>query len=269
MGTPTNEYVELTDIVSPSRREDFGMWARRKASTYEAVTCHRIRAKKDMPWHGVKAGDLGGLVQSLDNIQEEAWVMPGGLVCHDARVKGRAAVGQESTVFDRATVGGCARVVGSKVCDDARVLGNAVVRWGSEILEFATVTDHAVVTNGVHASGHTVISENAKVGDHAHISGFARIYGDATVVNAVVTDLVHIYDSASVLTEEFIKGNARIFEKSQVLDHAIVMEDAQVYGDAVVAGNVEVCQYVHVFGSSYLDVGIYSGSTWITGKEMI
>lgn len=269
MGTPTNEYVELTDIVSTSRREDFGMWARRKASIYEAVTCHRIRAKKDMPWHGVKKGDIGGLVQSLDNIQEEAWVMPSGLVCHDARVKGRAAVGQASTVFDRATVGGCARVVGSKVCDDARVLGNAVVSGGSEILEFATVTDCAVVTSGVQATGYAVIADNAKVGGHALISGFARIYGDATVLNAAVLDLVHIYDTAFVLTEEFIKGNARIFEKSQVLDHAIVMENAQVYGDAVVTGNVEVCQYAQVFGSSYLSVGIYSGSTWITGEEMI
>ena len=53
---------------------------------FEEVTVHRIRALVDLPELNVAAGDVGGWVESEDNLAESAWVMDEAVVYQDARV---------------------------------------------------------------------------------------------------------------------------------------------------------------------------------------
>jgi hypothetical protein len=55
-------------------------------ATPAGVTLHRIRALVDMPWASVRAGDLGGWVESKENLYGATWVYG------DARVYGNAWV---------------------------------------------------------------------------------------------------------------------------------------------------------------------------------
>lgn len=67
---------------------------------------HRIRALRDIPRHGVKAGDLGGFVEAENNLSQDG----------NARVHGDAWVDGKARVYGYAEVYGDA-----EVCGDAKV----------------------------------------------------------------------------------------------------------------------------------------------------
>ena len=70
------------------------------------VTLHRIRALVDIERYGVKAGDLGGWIESEANLdhKSEAWVSGEAWVFGDARVFGKAQVSGEALVSGEAWV---------------------------------------------------------------------------------------------------------------------------------------------------------------------
>lgn len=102
-------------------------------------TLHRIRAVRD--FGDVKAGDLGGWVESEQNLSHvgDAWVFDDASVFGDARVYGRAEVYGDAVVYGDASVFGNARVYG-----DARVYGNAVVYGNADVKSSA---DYMVFKN--------------------------------------------------------------------------------------------------------------------------
>ena len=77
---------------------------------------HRIRALRDIPRFGVKAGDLGGFVEAEDNLSQDgdAWVSG------DAKVYGNAKVSDYALVYGNAWVS-----VNAKVSGDAEVSANS------------------------------------------------------------------------------------------------------------------------------------------------
>lgn len=77
---------------------------------------HRIRATKDLP-NGVKKGDLGGFVESFDNLSDNAWVYGNAKVYENARVYGYAEVCENAMVYGKAEVYENALVSGAgRVC---------------------------------------------------------------------------------------------------------------------------------------------------------
>ena len=68
------------------------------------ITVYRIRATKDIPKLEVKAGDVGGWVQSLHlengsaRVGDSAWVSGNAQVFRDARVSGNAQVFRDARV---------------------------------------------------------------------------------------------------------------------------------------------------------------------------
>ena len=90
---------------------------------------HRIRALRDIPRFGVKAGELGGFVEEENNLSQDgdAWVSG------DAWVYGNACVYGDAEVYDNACVHGDAEVYG-KACvyGDAEVSGDAKVENGHD-----------------------------------------------------------------------------------------------------------------------------------------
>lgn len=124
--------------------------------TVDGVTYHRIRACKDFDVQGyhVKAGDLGGYVESERNIDQDgnAWV--GGL----------ARIGGNARVFGNTHVRGNARIG-----DNAVIGGHAVIRGNAWVGDNAWIGGHAVI------GGNAVIGDNAVIGGNAEVSNSGHI----------------------------------------------------------------------------------------------
>ena len=78
----------------------------------DGTVLHRIRALRDIPRFGVKAGELGGFIEGENNLSQDG----------DAWVSGNAEVFGDAEIYDNAKVSGDAGVSGN-----ARVYGNAWV----------------------------------------------------------------------------------------------------------------------------------------------
>ena len=94
----------------------------------DGTILHRIRALRDISRYGVKAGDLGGLIEKENNLSQDgnAWVSDNACVSDDATVYGNAQVFGDARVYGDAWVYGNATVSGNaRVSGDAKVSANS------------------------------------------------------------------------------------------------------------------------------------------------
>ena len=168
---------------------------------YDGRTLHRIRATRELPYHAVKPGDLGGFVEHLDNLSDSAWVADEAMVYDDARVSGNALV------YDDARVYGNARVAGN-----ARVSGNAQVFGDALVSDDAFIYDKAQVAGKAHIFENAEVTDNAQVSDDAQVYNWARVCGNARVFGyARVFGNAHVFDNAHVF------GYARVSEEKHIM----------------------------------------------------
>ena len=119
---------------------------------------HRIRALRDVR-EDVHAGDLGGFVQSEENLSQEGqcWIAGNAIVAEEAYVYG------DAILWDHACVRGCVAISGP-----SRIGGNAIIE------------DYAIITAGyVHGNVH--ISGNAKLFANSVTGGIPVVMEGATV----------------------------------------------------------------------------------------
>ena len=119
---------------------------------YLGHTLHRIRAL--ISFNDVQAGDLGGWIETEDNLDQDR----SAGVCGDARVYGNASV-----------------------CGNAEVYGNASVCGNAEVCGDASVCGNAEVCGDARVYGNARVCGNAEVYDNAEVYGNARVCGDAQV----------------------------------------------------------------------------------------
>lgn len=76
---------------------------------------HRIRAVRDIPEYEIKSGDMGGWLETEENLSHNgaAWVTDSAVVMDEARVTGAARVTGKALVTDSARVRGKALVTDS------------------------------------------------------------------------------------------------------------------------------------------------------------
>ena len=67
------------------------------------VLLHRIRAAYDIPAHGVRAGDIGGWVDSPDRITLNGWITDDAQAYDDATITGAALVSENARIYESAT----------------------------------------------------------------------------------------------------------------------------------------------------------------------
>jgi hypothetical protein len=92
---------------------------------------YRIQALKD--FGNVKTGDLGGYVESENNLSQEGncWVYDKAKVFDNALVSDNVRVFGNACVFENARVLGNARVSGNaRVYDTAQIFGDAEIKDG-------------------------------------------------------------------------------------------------------------------------------------------
>jgi hypothetical protein len=140
------------------------------------TTLYRIRALKD--FGNVKAGNLGGVVRSEDNLSQEGtcWV------ADDAQVYDEAVVSDDAQIYGRGRVYGRARV-----SDKGQVLGNGQVFENGWVFKNGVVFDNAKVfgaaqvrDNGL-AYGDSELFDDVRVVDRGEVCGHARIGGKTVV----------------------------------------------------------------------------------------
>ena len=184
---------------------------------FNSHTLHRIKAVRDFDC--VKAGDLGGFIESEKNLD------------HD----GDAWVSGDAKVFDNAKVSGDARVFdNAKVSDDARVFG------------------YAKVFGDVWVSGDAWVSDNAKASDDARVFGDAKVFGDARVFG-----YARVFGDAWVFDYACVSGDAKVFDNAKLSGDAWVSDDAWVFGCACVSG--DACVTGNAWVHAPFDIALIKG----------
>jgi predicted acyltransferase (DUF342 family) len=123
------------------------------------ITLYQIQSLKDFA--DVKNGDLGGWIETEDNLSQEgnAWVYGNALVSDNAWVSGNAQV------FGNALVSGDARVSGN-----AQVFGNALVSGDARVSGNALVSGNVGVNGNVWVGGNALVSGNVGAEDDINVS---------------------------------------------------------------------------------------------------
>ena len=162
----------------------------------------RIRALRDIPRHGVKAGDLGGWVESEKNLSQEDDCWVGG----EARVHGDARVYWDATVCGKAVVG-----------EKAQVYGDAVVGEKAQVYGDACICGNARVYENAWVLGNTCVYGDAQV------YGEARVYENAWVFgNTQVCDYAHVYGAAMVSGTTQVCGYAQVDGNARILQNGVI-----------------------------------------------
>lgn len=156
------------------------------------VTLHRIRALRDIPRHDVRAGDLGGYVQSEANLSHEgdawiadrawayenAYVCDNALMCDDAEAREDAYVGGNASMLHTSVARGKSRIY-----EDATMLNSSQAHKNARLHGNACLSDHARIFDA-DVSGNIWMKDQAQAGDDAVLhgdwlfSGEDHIWGD-------------------------------------------------------------------------------------------
>ena len=139
---------------------------------FKGKTLYRIKALK--AFNEIEIGDLGGYVESEDNLSQEdnCWIY------------GDAKVFDKAEVYDNAKIYGDAQIFGhGKIYDDAKVYGNvkiygyAKVSDNARVFGNAKLYDHAQVYNNAKMYGNTEMYDNDSIGGYTVINGKIKING--------------------------------------------------------------------------------------------
>ena len=150
---------------------------------YELIPSDReglFRIKTLKNFNNVKKGDIGGYVESEDNLSHDGncWIFDNAVVRDKAQVCGNAIVWGDAVVCNNARVEDNAKVWGDvRISDKAQVRGFAQV-WGD-----AAVYDNAVVCGHTEVRDRTSVHDKAIVRDNVVVIGNAEVCGDAIITS--------------------------------------------------------------------------------------
>lgn len=212
------------------------------------VTFYRVVALKDMyrtidgkRYLIAKAGDLGGWVETIDILFDNAWIGDEAMATYNTMLRGDAYVYGNAKILDYA-----------RVSNTARIYEDAILCEGAVASEQSAVAGSAIASGNTRICGNSVVRENALV------------FGDSTVAkNSIVEGKSRVYDAALVSGDSTVGGNARIYDNAEISGSARIGDNAQVYENATVSGiNAGVSDNAQVFGNAYIRSKV-SGNAWV------
>lgn len=140
---------------------------------YDGCILCRIEALIDIPLHNIKAGDLGGWLESEDNLAQSGscWVDKTSKVYDNARISEDALIYDNAQVFDNAKVSGRAKVgVDSWVYEQAEISGSAEVFMEARVCGSAKIFGHAQIFDGASVK-------------KCELKGFDMAFGERRITN--------------------------------------------------------------------------------------
>lgn len=172
---------------------------------------HRIRATQDLKYRKVKAGDLGGWVESLDNIQGNGWVADEAMVYDGAVVNGFGTVSGKAEVHGpNAVVSDFALVTGSAKVFNADMRGNAVAKGLASVHGDVRMSGFTEVSGC--ASIHAPVGKVLTVSDHARFTDLAIVHASGTISGTTVIQDQSMVERVNGVTmnDMFISGEQHI-----------------------------------------------------------
>ena len=121
----------------------------------------RVKALKD--FNNVKKGDIGGYIQSENNLSHygNCWIYDNAVVRDNAKVYGDAKVFGNAIIRDNVVVRGDARILNYViVCDNVVVIGKAIVCDNARIWGYVVIQGNAVVRGNAIICGDAIISSD-------------------------------------------------------------------------------------------------------------
>ena len=260
---------EESQQISGMSQDEFWKNEQTNGFTNAKRTVYRIQALRD--FGDVKAGELGGYVESEDNLSHSGrcWVYGNAVACCDAVVTDNgtlmntAVAGQSAIISGAAAISGNAVVKGrAKASDHAIVIGRDDLH--PPVLDGdARVLGNAQIYGDVTVAGNAVVRGQAKVmgvapgepfkGDDrpdprfrlAYLDDHAVVDGNALVVNGQLFNHAHVCRNAAIVCSPFdgsatIKGNAEIGDNARVLDAATISGEAKIGGDAEIKKKLKI-----------------------------
>lgn len=226
------------------------------------LSVHRVIALRDIPRYGVKAGDIGGWIESKDNLEQEGDCWVGG----NAFVSGRSRVRHNALVTDDANVSSTSNNLYQWVGGNAVVKNFAVVTGTSFIID-----DNAVIQDNAFLRD-TNVSHTAIVRDRS------QVFSSKVQDEAVVRDQATVQDSR-ITHKAVVSENSRIVETT-VMDNAVVSGQARstksiISGTSLLSGNAriedsKVRDNAQISGRVRLNEGtICEGDTKLSGDLII
>lgn len=194
-----------------------------KTIEYDDHTLYQIRALKDfetIDGTQIHAGDLGGYVESEDNLSQEGKCWIG---CDDES-------GNYAVVYENARIYDNALILAGAVHNDAEVYENATI--DSEYVVPANLAEHFAVVD---------IAENAKIFGNARVldsrvRGDAKVYDNAYVHgNSLITDQAEVYDDAEIKLAN-ISDDVKVYNNAKLSGGDVITHDTAI----VVNGNKEI-----------------------------
>ena len=136
---------------------------------------HRIRALRDIGSE-IKAGDLGGFVESEGNLsfeaEDDAWIF------NDAIAAGEGHVDKGSVLRERAIVCGCAYAShGTEMSGDSRAEDDAYIR-GARLSRCARVSGSGMVLQSPTTKAAPILTGSCSV--------YGKVMGDVMLAGSVV-----------------------------------------------------------------------------------
>lgn len=206
-------------------------YASRKSRLVGRVRVRRIVATRDIPTHGVRAGDVGGFISRRVRLYDDAWVGGDAVVigpCHlhdQALVTGAAEVREYVDMFDDAVVAGRGRVAGARGMPTG-LMGSSIVGDDASVAPGSLIDD-------------TLLYDSGRVGDSALSGSWVRDRG--VVISTAATDSCVDGDA---LVENCAIDRLRVRGTSRVIggtDLCLVVDGpATVTGDARIGSNADV-----------------------------
>lgn len=227
---------------------------------------YRIQALHDIPYHNVKAGDLGGWVGHKGVLSHEgdSWI-GGEAIVYGPYWTCTLYIHKNALVTGNAVIyaGNSTRVV---VSGDAVIEGNAKIfanlaKTQAEIRGNARLSGNAIVENPVEITG--VIAGDAKVLSFSSVLGGSQITGNAKVSGSIISDMARVMGNALVARGSKIRENAIITDNAQILN-------AEIHGTATISGHARVEKHAVVGDSATITGNAIAGeNTVISGKSIV
>lgn len=131
------------------------------------VKLYRIKAIRS--FGNVKVGDLGGFIESENNLAQywTCWVYDNAMVYDNARVYGNAKICNNARVCNHA-----------KVYDNAIIEDNALIAINAQVYENARVSGSAVVTGNAEIYGHAKLYHNSKARADVKLCDWDKVFND-------------------------------------------------------------------------------------------
>ena len=190
------------------------------------LVLHRIRALRDIPEHGVTAGDLGGWIESERNLAQsgDAWVADDASVTGNAQVYGNARVFGAAQVYGNARVYARAYVYGDAyVSGDAQVYGNAFVYGDVCVYGNARVYARAYVYDNARITGNArLLSRNS-----VFTASYVGTENGILTVTSGVSGLVVTRGCFTGSADEFLERSRTVHDDKTHNEYRMLIEVAQ------------------------------------------